>query len=142
MLIVLMMKIWLLSISIMDIQSRRVPVWMLVVEGSLAAAAVICQFWTGDVKLFDALTGILPGIGLFLIALTTKKVGTGDGIVLIFLGVMSGWGKSMMIFGISLFLISICSVLLLILRKVKRNTGIPYLPFLTAGWILTDKLSV
>lgn len=130
-----MIGIWLLVMSILDIRKRTVPVWLLVLGGILAAISVCQQ------NAFLAMgMGMLPGIGLLLIAFLTKKAGYGDGIVLVILGMVSGGGESLLIFSISLFLSAIFSMVLLVLRKAGRNTRIPFLPFLTIGWLLVAVL--
>ncbi len=124
--------VWLFAVSIMDIRSRKVPVWTLVMGGVLTSAACICQ----KNGYPDIARGMLPGIFLLLTAFVTGKAGYGDGVVLLFLGMTAGAGESFIIFGISLFLAALFSVLLLALRKAGRNTGIPFLPFLTAAWLI------
>ena len=61
--------------------------------------------------------------------------GYGDGVALLILGMISGAGKSLMIFGFSLFLAAVFSVVMLVLGKAGRNTAIPFLPFLAAAWL-------
>lgn len=126
--------IWLLTISILDIKSRRVPIWLLALGGVLSLAAIgRC----GNAKeYFAVMKGMLPGIFLLTVAFFTGKAGYGDGVALLLLGMMSE-GKGALIFGVSLFMAAIVSMSLLIFQKVNRNTRIPYLPFLAAAWLLT-----
>lgn len=123
---------WLIVSGIMDVKNRRVPVWMLALGGALTVWAAFCR----QCGYLEILTGSLPGVLLLLIAFATKKAGYGDGIVLCCLGVALGGEKSLLLFGLSLFLISLCALILLVLRRVKRNTGLPFLPFLAAAWLL------
>ena len=127
---------WLIVAGIMDVRTRRVPVWMFALGGVLTAWAVFCQH-SGYLEVWK---GCLPGLLLVLIAFMTKKAGYGDGTVLCCLGVVLGGEKSLLLFGLSLFLISLCALILLALRKVKRNTGLPFLPFLAVAWILVVNL--
>lgn len=127
---------WLLVSSIMDIRTRRVPIWMLGLGGALTVAAVLLR----QNRYGDILSGMMPGVFLLLIAFATGKAGYGDGIALSCLGAVLGGEKSLLLFGISLFGVSVCSLVLLALRKVGRDTGIPFLPFLTVAWILVIKL--
>ena len=131
--------IWLLIVSIMDIRSRRVSIWILLPGGILALTAFVNQFVTRDLAYYDMLRGMIPGVLLLIIAFITKKAGYGDGIVLLFIGMVEGSRKTFMVFGVSLFFISIFSIILLMFRKAQRNSTIPYLPFLTAAWLLTQK---
>lgn len=126
------MIFWLLAASIMDIRSRRISIRMLAAGGVLSVLTVICQcsgYWA-------VLKGMLPGILLLLTAFATRKAGYGDGVALLCLGAAAGGEKAFLLFGLSLFLLSFVSLLLLALRKVRRNTQIPFLPFLTAAWLL------
>ena len=114
--------VWLLIISITDIRKRRIPVWMLMAGGILAAAAVWSQ-WNGDWQ--ELILGMLPG-GVFLgIAFGTKMVGYGDGVVLLLLGMLSGIGSSLIVVGAALCMAAVCSLILLILKKAGRYTRIP-----------------
>lgn len=125
--------VWLFAISILDIKCRKVPVWLLAVGGVFALPALCLS--GGSRELFQALRGMLPGILLLAAAFFTGKAGYGDGIVLLALGAVSK-GRGALLLGISLIFMSMASVVLLALRKVDRDTKIPYLPFLTAAWLL------
>lgn len=128
--------IWLITISIVDISTRRIPVWMLIVGGICAVPAFVEQGSGSLWNCADILMGMLPGVLLLGMGFVTKQVGYGDGLAALILGVVLGSGKSWMLFCVSLFLMAICSILLLALRKAKYKTKIPYLPFLAAGWLL------
>ena len=71
-----------------------------------------------------------------MIALVTKKAGYGDGIVMLFLGILSGGGVSLMLAVASLFFTAVFSLIMLGLRKVRKDTRIPFLPFLAAAWLV------
>jgi len=130
-----LMTVWLSAISVADIRSRRVPIWMLVPGGITVLAILICRYNSGGINGFALLCGLLPGIVMLVLALSTRKAGYGDGIVLLLLGVVSE-DKVLMVYGVSLFLIAAGSVILLVLRRAGKDTAIPYLPFLTAAWLL------
>lgn len=129
-----LMTIWLLAISVMDVRRRRVPAWLLAAGGVLAVPMLYLEGGCADGV--AVLTGLFPGVLLLAAGILTKKVGYGDGIVALILGVWLENRKIVMLFGISLFFIAVWSLVLLVLRKVGRNTKIPYLPFLTAAWLL------
>lgn len=132
---IIAVSVWLGAISAADIKYCRVPVWMLGAGGIEAAVILFCRFGSGA-EYGEALWGTVPGILLLAIGLLTGKAGYGDGIVLLLLGMLLGSGKGMLLFGISLFLISVCSLILLTLRKAGKGSRIPYLPFLTVSWLL------
>lgn len=127
---------WLIVSGIMDTKTRRVPVWMLILGSVLAVRTALWQHG----GYLEMLKGSLPGVFLLLIAFMTQKAGYGDGIVLCCLGVVLGGEKSLLLFGLSLFLIALCDLILLVLRRVKRNTGLPFLPFLAVAWLVVVNL--
>ena len=130
--IMLLTTVWLLCISIMDLRKCNVPVWMLVPGGLLAVTAIVCR----QGAYMDMLKGLLPGIFLLITAFVTRKAGYCDGIVMLFLGILSDVGEGLLILGISLVLAAAVSLVLLVLRKAGKNTRIPFLPFLTAAWLI------
>lgn len=131
--------IWLSALSILDIRKRNVPVWLLAAGGIMAVVVTVyrqnvsCEYTRTGHGLIGM--AMLPGILLLATAFATKKAGYGDGIVLMILGVLAGGEKCLLIFAISLFLGAFVSLILLVFRKVKRDTKIPFLPFLAVGWL-------
>ena len=134
---VLAVALWLMIISILDIRTRKIPIWLLIAGGVCVTPALAAQWSRGVGGCVDILKGMLPGVLLLGMGLGTKKVGYGDGVVMLFLGMALGGGKSWMLLGISLFLTAGVSLVLLALSMAGGKTTIPYLPFLTAAWILT-----
>lgn len=131
---------WLLAASILDIRSRRVPVWMLILGGIFAVLTAVCNCEFTLAECVEMIKGCIPGVILLLMAAATGKAGTADGIVLIFLGICMGSKICLAVFMLSLMLISLFSGVLLALRRVGRNTRLPYLPFLSAAWLLGQAL--
>lgn len=80
--------------------------------------------------------GVLPGAGMLLLAKCSHKAGYGDGIVLMQLGFGLGYRQLLLLFSVSLLLLSGISVLLLLLKKVGRNTRMPYLTFLALTYVV------
>lgn len=133
---ILPITVWLLTGSVMDIRNRRVPIWLLLTGGIPSLTVIFFQCVISGREVVDILKGMLPGTGLLLVAFVTKNAGYGDGIALLCLGIVLGGGKSLLLLGLSLFLISIFSLTMLVTRKAGRNTGIPYFPFLTGAWLI------
>lgn len=131
---------WLLAASILDIRSRRIPVWMLVLGGFLAGLTAVCRCGFTLAECVEMIKGCIPGLILLLMAAATGKAGTADGLVLIFLGICMGAKICLAVFVLSMVLISLFSGVLLALRRVGRNTRLPYLPFLSAAWLLGQAL--
>jgi len=138
MIITVISIIWLLGLSVFDIRSKRVPVWLLA-AGGIAALGFWVFEWIERGSLGEYLWGPLPGGVLLLIAAATKKVGWADGIILMALGAAVGLGSCIMIVMVSFFLLSTLSAGLLGFGKANRNTRLPYAPFLAAAdliWVI------
>lgn len=127
---------WLVPLSIMDIKSKRVPVWMLWIGTAVAAGVLLYEGINSGPNIWSICRALMPGMILLVIAFVTGKAGMADGVILMLLGALTGYGDCMAAALGGLLLTALLSGILLALRKVSRNTKIPFVPFLTAGWII------
>lgn len=133
--------VFLMMMSICDIRSRRVPLpWL------TAASFVVCvytgiRFFSGEVMNWTYAAGLLPGVFFLLAAWGTGKIGYGDGWILLLLGLMVGYRQCIAVFLLSLLLISGISIILLAAGRVKRNSRLPYIPFLAAAFLMGNGMS-
>jgi len=118
-------------ISILDIRKKKIHI------GGLAALwmTIICMLVSeGDATLESISAGCVPGVVFMIFSLLTGgKVGMGDAILLITLGVGFGIVEISYISVIALILCCIWSGSLLILKKVNRSSCIAFAPFITIG---------
>lgn len=128
--------VWLLPISIMDTKSKRVPVWMLWAGAVAAAGALLYEGIIGGLNVWQVCRALIPGLILLAIAFVTGKAGPADGIILMLLGIFMGYEGCMAASLGGLFLISLFSGILLMLHRVKKDTKIPFVPFLAMGWLV------
>lgn len=128
--------VYLLILGIKDTKDRKIPTLWLAVGAVLLAGMGICRCLQGELAWMDILMGCVQGALLLVVAKVTGKAGYADGIVLIELGLCLGYRESAMIFCFSLFLLAICSIILLLFRKVRRDTRMPYLPFLAVVFLM------
>lgn len=138
--------IYLLVLSFMDVRERKIGVaWV-----AAGAAAVSCILLyeglttekTWSALLCGSLLGAIPGLFMLAVARLTGKAGYGDGLVLILLGACCGYLRGMMFLCLSLFLLSLGSVVLLFCGRVRGNTQMPYLPFLTLAYACIEFLKI
>ena len=127
---------YLLAVSIFDIKEKAIPVLFLVVGGILAGAGAVYGVIVGAASWYLPLFGMMPGAALLVIARITEKMGYGDGIVLLMIGGMIGYRGSLLVLCMGSFFASIFCVVLLAVRKVKKHSRIPYVPFLTGAYWL------
>lgn len=132
----LVVLIYLTILGIQDYREGSVSVLWLAAGVGILTGLGIYRCVQGELLWTEMLLGIIPGAFLLAIAGLSGKAGYADGVVLIELGVCLGYREIMLLFGFSLLLLSAVSILLLFLRKVRKNTKLPYLPFLAIVFIL------
>lgn len=131
--------ILLIAGSFFDIGWKRIPTALLAAGGAWAVVCMILQILQegAGAALGAALISVFPGAALLLLSLVTeKKIGSGDGLILILLGLFEGVECAVPVFCLGLFLQSLLAVGLLILKKANTQTCIPFLPFLLASRLL------
>jgi len=81
---------------------------------------------------------VLPGAGILALSLMLKgSIGKGDGYLLCISGLALGLKQNLSILFYALFLAGGTAAVLLGLGKVKRDTKLPFVPFLLGGFVLT-----
>ena len=118
----------------LDIKRKEVS---MVLTGLFAAAAVICNLAYQQIPVIIWVCGILPGI-FFLAAGLARRgaVGSGDGFVIAVCGLFLGiWGNIQLLL-IALFLSALYSMVLIVVKKVKRSHTIAFIPFLLLGYVI------
>lgn len=137
---ILLRGIWLTALSVEDVRQKRISLWQIgmgvpLVVWSLAQGVVQEEIAMGQLLLWT-----LPGVILLVMSLT-KKVGYGDGTVVLLLGLMERDDHFAGLLLCSMVMMSVVSVLLLILRKAGKDTRLPYLPFLLVAWLLGRRIA-
>jgi hypothetical protein len=117
--------IWLLYMTYLDLRDRRIPLGVLAL-GLFPIVVTIPQ----PLNVY----GLVPGFFL-LIASFFKKAGIADGFVVSCLGLALPsrpiWGAVC----ISLLMMAMWSIGLLAMGKADRSTRFPYIPFLFGGYV-------
>lgn len=130
------LSIWLGALAVSDLRWKRVPVWLLAAGGIIVTVMSVNRFEQGIEGAAELVWGLMPGVLLLLMAVITNKAGIADGIVLLLLSLSLGYRECIVSFVLSFLIMSIMSLLLLVLHKVKGNSKLPYLPFLLAGYMM------
>lgn len=130
------LSLWLGILALSDLRWKRVPVWLLTVGGIIMTFMSFNQHAQGGKNAAELVWGLVPGALLLLTAAVTKKAGIADGIVLLLLSLPLGYRECIVSFVLSLMIMSLISLLLLVLGKIKGNSKVPYLPFLLAGYMV------
>lgn len=127
---------YLILLGILDAWKRKVPVLLLLAGGIVFGGMAINRCIQGEVLWQECIWGMIPGLVLLAVAGITGKAGYGDGIVLMQVGMYLGCERLLLLFGFSMLLLSGSSIVLLLLRKVTKNTPMPYLAFLAITYLI------
>lgn len=112
------------------------PAWMLWIGTAAAAGVLLYDGINGSLNGWQACRALMPGLILLAVAYATGKAGLADGVILMLLGIFMGYEGCVAASLGGLFLIALCSGVLLMLRRVKKDTRIPFVPFLAAAWLI------
>lgn len=127
--------------SVMDIRHRKVAL-LLPVSFLIAGIGVNGYLlYAGKTTLEAWMLSSSVGVGMLLLAAVFRgSMGYGDGLVVLAMGMYLRWEQVFISTCIGIFLMAIGCGLLLVIRKADRKTKIPFLPFLAAGFFLTEIL--
>ena len=127
------MGIWLSICSFQDIRRKEVHIILLligIVMGLFGSVAGV------DITLQNRILGVtLGGFLLGLNIITKGQIGVADGLIVCIIGIALGFYTTSGMLLSALFLSALVSLVLIVLKKVKRKTTIPFIPFLLVGYV-------
>lgn len=129
----ILMAAVLIPCTIRDIRTKKI-------NGYICLAGILTAIYVRERVLGEAdlqlMIDMIPGIVVYIVAfLSREKIGKGDALTLIFVGIVAGVETVLSALFVSLMITAILSSVLLVLKKVKRDTKLPFLPFLSIGVI-------
>lgn len=121
--------IFLVICAVYDLKTKTIPVWLLILFALSGFIPTIRNleepFWLA----------FLPGAVLLAIGYCTKEsIGFGDGVIVLILGLFTGYRLCLSSVIAGFVLTAVFSAALLICKKANRKSRVPYIPFLTAGF--------
>ncbi len=120
--------------GVSDMRKRTIPLAAVVLGGLLGLGIDVWQMSKGNISFGEVGLAVLPGCFFLLVSfLSREKVGYGDGLLLVVVGLFTGFYRCMVMVSIGLLLLSVTALVLLVLHKVHRNSKLPFVPFLAAG---------
>ena len=120
--------------SMLDIKNRTISLGSCIFMGIIGSGILLDTIQSHFIT--TLLFRCMPGI--FLMAAGYKgivQIGGGDGLVVLVIGIFQGVIKTMQILLVGLFVSALWGICLVIARKAKRNTEIPFVPFLFLGYL-------
>lgn len=132
---------YLIVLSVFDGRECKVPIG-LIKGGFLVTFVFVLWRCIGNPTewkwyVLAALLGMLPGMFFLGMSYITGKVGAGDGLVMMVVGMLVGYKECLMLVAFSLLLMSIWCIGILCSRRGNRHSRIPYLPFITVVYMIS-----
>lgn len=126
--------VFLCICSVFDIRKKELPL-LILIAGILAALGIeMWCIWKGLETVAGIAESLLPGVFLLLLSFCTReKVGYGDGLLLIILGLFLGFYRCFLVLCFGLIFSSVFALILLLFCKAGKNSRLPLVPFLTIG---------
>lgn len=122
----------------MDLKSKTINREIILVLMIVCfAGAFIKVFINKEFGIWEIIGGVLIGfcaIGLSMVS--REQIGRGDGLVIAAIGLMLGFRKCLFAVCMASIIMTLVSVIVLILRKGNRNTRLPFVPALFAGYVM------
>ena len=134
--------IFMTVLSVFDIRIRKLPIVLLKAGIALALFRPVLFFLlygspAEQQRMFSvALLGALPGIAVTGLSFISDKVGRGDGIVLVIMGMFESCSFVTAASCVACLTLACFSAVLLAMHRVGRNTRMPFVPFLTGAYIV------
>jgi len=131
--------VYMIILSFFDLRERRIPIIALF-AGVIATFVYIVFTVFCDNSYSESfaqiLFGTIPGILLSTIAITTKRAGIADGILLILLGMLTDYRRGIQVLCFSIIIMALFSIILLVLHRIEKNSKLPYIPFITIAFLI------
>lgn len=119
--------------SIQDFKYKKISLWII----SFSALLLLVLSIFKKSGLITIIGGVIVGIIVISISIITRsKIGIGDGIVLIMTGIVLGFWRNLELFMYALSIAALISILLLILKKVKKKDSLPFVPFILISYLI------
>ena len=129
--------IYIAVLSLEDLLKKSVPVALLA-AGVLFIPAGLLTEGAESISIADNILGLIPGAVLLVISFVSRgQIGAGDGCLVMMLGASLRIETVIRILTAELLLITVFSGVMLVMRKLKRKSTLPFIPFLFAGYILS-----
>jgi len=134
MFIEIIVAIILLVLSMVDIRSKRIPLLMIV---GLIVLAIISSLALQPVDWVLMAAGAVVGLVFIIVSkVTREKLGYGDSLILLALGILLGFWEVMILILIA-FLASACfGIIMVCWKKKNKNTSFPFVPFIALSYAL------
>lgn len=136
--IAIIIGVLLFAAGIMDLKSKTISRGIILVLMIVCfAGAFIKVFTIKEFGIWEIMGGALIGLCAIGLSMVSRdQIGRGDGLVIVAIGLMLGFRKCLFAVCMASMIMTLVSVIVLILRKGNRNTRLPFIPALFAGYVM------
>ncbi len=125
----LILLVFLLMNTLSDLKKRKIVLWSLPIF-------LLLSFWWNSMNLVSIVSAMLPGLFfLFISCLSRGAIGFGDGLVLLVLGLYSGFIECFALTVLALLLAGLWGGIALFRGRCGRHSSIPWMPFLLIAYL-------
>lgn len=131
---------YLFTLSVQDMRRKSVSGIILVVGGVMAVVSqIILQMYSVEAVFGGFIAGcVFCGISW----ITKEALGYGDSFLIMIIGISIGIWNLIYVLFFAFFFASVCSIGILIKDRFSRKKGVPFVPFLSAGYVVFFLLEV
>lgn len=130
----ILLLIFLTISTLMDIKNKSVNLYLCIFFLILGVGYNTFLHLEGVIGIGDIIVATIPGFILLLLSLVTRQgIGFGDGVVVIIMGMLIGFERTVTSLMVGLIVATIFSGVLIMIKKVEKNHQIPFIPFLSIG---------
>jgi len=130
--------IYLCLLAIIDIRYRKISLFYLLTG---IVVAILLLLTSKDELWMLSLGGAVVGLAFILVSKVTKEaLGYGDSILILILGISLGFWRLMYMMIVAFFLAAIFALMVLTLKKMKRQSSFAFIPFLAASYVICNVL--
>ena len=127
----ILMAVVLIPSAVRDIRTKRI-------NGFICLVGILGALFVRERLLGESsqtlMKDLLPGVVTYVVAFfSDERIGKGDAVTLMFIGAVAGIETVLLSMFISFSAAAALSAVLLMLKKVGKNTRLPFLPCLSLG---------
>ena len=132
-----LLLLFLLYPSAADLKKRSFLPAPVLLSFCAVLAARVFLISEPEFSILSAAAGSVPGLVFFALSrITGGAIGSGDALILLLAGILTGWRQVLLLCTAAFFLAVIPALILLLRRRGNKKTELPFLPFLLAGEFL------
>ena len=114
-----------------DMKTKKIPLWTIGLVAALSLVSCVVMVTDGVMDISEILLSMTVGGALLLVGYVSRGgIGYGDGLLLLAMGPLFGYRALVMGLSGAFILSALVSLVLITVKKCKRGTKLPFVPFI------------